>query len=49
MILKAFDVKFHEKNDELPPRVCGPFKNLKKNYVEKVNPKKVKTTKKLCR
>ena len=34
MILTAFDVKFHEKKDELPPRACRPpkkFQKLKKN------------------
>ena len=24
MILTAFDVKFHEKKDEIPPRACNP-------------------------
>ena len=47
MILTAFDVKFHEKQDELPPEVCRPFKKPEKNYVEQVDPKKVE--KKQCR
>ena len=55
MILTAFDVKFHEKKDELPPRACRPSKKLNKNNVEKVDSQKVKkqtmsktwTTKKL--
>ena len=38
MILKAFDVKIHEKHNEIPPEICRPFKNLKKNNVEKVDP-----------
>ena len=41
MILTAFDVKFREKKDELPPRACRPLKKLKKNNVGKVDPKKV--------
>ena len=41
MILKAFDVKFHDKKDEMPPGACRPSKMLKKNNVEKVNPQKV--------
>ena len=34
MILTAFDVKFHEKKNELPPRACRPpkkFQKFKKN------------------
>ena len=42
MILTPFDVKFHKKKNELPPRACRPLKKLEKNDVEKVNPKKVK-------
>ena len=42
MILTAFDVKFHEKKDEIPPEACRPLKNLKKNIVEKANPQKVR-------
>ena len=41
MILTAFDVKFQEKKDELPPGACRPSKKLKKNNVEKVDPQKV--------
>ena len=37
MILTAFDVKFDEKKDEIPPRSCRPLKKLKKT-VEKVDP-----------
>ena len=44
---RPFDVKFHEKKDELPPGACRPSKKLKKNNVEKVDPKKVE--KKQCR
>ena len=42
MILTAFDGKFKEKKDEIPPRARRPSKKLKKNNVEKVNPQKVK-------
>ena len=28
--------------EELPPKACRPLKNVKKNYVEKVTPQKVK-------
>ena len=31
MILTAFDGKFHETKDELPPEACRPSKKLKKN------------------
>ena len=31
MILTAFDEKFHEKKDELPPEACRPSKKLRKN------------------
>ena len=41
MILTAFDVKFHEKKDEIPPGACRPSKNLKKNNVEQVDHQKV--------
>ena len=30
MILTAFDVKFHEKKKELPPRACRPPKKFQK-------------------
>ena len=42
MILTPFDMKFHEKKNELPPRACRPLKKLEKNNVEKVDPPKVK-------
>ena len=42
MILTAFDVKFHEKKDGMPPEACRPLKNMKKTNVEKVGPQKVK-------
>ena len=42
MILMAFDVKFDEKRDEIPPGACRPSKKLKKNKVEKVDPEEVK-------
>ena len=41
MILTAFDGKFHEKKDELPPKACRPPKTPTKNNVEKVDPEKV--------
>ena len=47
MILTAFDRKFREQNDETPPEACRPSITLKKNNVEKVDPKKVE--KKRCR
>ena len=47
MILTAFDGKFHEKKDEIPPEACRPLKNMKKNNVEKEDPQKVE--KKQCR
>ena len=30
MILIAFDVKVHEKKDEIPPRACRPSKKFQK-------------------
>ena len=30
MILNAFYVKFHEKQDEIPPRACRPSKSKEK-------------------
>ena len=47
MILTAFDGKFHEKKDELPPEAHRHLKMLKQNNVEKVDPQKVE--KKQCR
>ena len=41
MILTAFDVKFHEKKDEIPPEACRPPNKLKKNNVDKVDHQKV--------
>ena len=41
MILTAFDGKFHEKKDELPPEACRPPNKLKKNNVDKVDHQKV--------
>ena len=46
MILTAFDGKFHEKKDELPPKACRPPKTQKKNNVDKVDHQKVE--KKQC-
>ena len=34
MILTPFDVKFHEKKDELPPKACRPPKKLRKTMGE---------------
>ena len=35
MILTAFDVKFHETKDEMPPEVCRPLNKLKKRKEQK--------------
>ena len=43
MILTAFDVKFHEKKDEIPPEACRPSKKLKESNVEQVDPQQVET------
>ena len=43
MILTAFDVKFHETKNELPPEVCRPLTQLNKNNVEQVDPQQVYT------
>ena len=40
MILTAFDWKFHEKKDELPPEACRPQKHRKKTTLKKCPPKK---------
>ena len=40
MILTAFDVKFNEKQNELPPEACRPSNKPKKNNVVKVDPQK---------
>ena len=47
MILMAFDRKFNEKKDEIPPGACGPQNKLKKNNVDKVDHQQVE--KKQCR
>ena len=47
MILTPSDRKFDETKDEIPPGACRLSKKLKKNNVEKVDPKKVE--KKQCR
>ena len=39
MILTAFDAKFHEKKDELPPDAWNPHKNKKHTTYNKCNPK----------
>ena len=40
MILTAFDVKFHEKKDELPPEAWNPQTKIKKSQkVRKMQPK----------
>ena len=45
MILKAFDVKFHETKNELPPKACKPSKKLNKKQCRKRwNPKQSKKT-----
>ena len=40
MILTAFDRKFNEKKNELPPRACRPSEKLKKTMSKKWTPKK---------
>ena len=35
MIRTAFDVKFHEKKDEIPPKACRPSKKLYKKQCAK--------------
>ena len=42
MIFSAFDMKFQEKKDEIPPRACRPSKKLKQNNVEQVDPTPLK-------
>ena len=42
MILTAFEGKFHETKNEIPPRACRPSKKLKQQNVEKVDPQQVK-------
>ena len=42
MILTAFDLKFHETKDEIPPRACRPSTKTEKNYVQEVDHQKVK-------
>ena len=60
MIPVAFERKFDEKKDEIPPGACRPPNKLKKNNVDKVDHQKVeknnvekvgptKLKKKLCR
>ena len=41
MILTAFDGKFHEEKDEIPPSACRASKKLKTNNVEQVDIQKV--------
>ena len=45
MILTAFDVKFSEKKDELPPGACRPSKKLETNNVHEVDHQQVKNKK----
>ena len=42
MILNAFDVKFDEKKDEIPPGACRPSKKQKKTMSNKWTPQKLK-------
>ena len=35
MILTAFDMKFHAKTDEIPPRACRPSKKMKQKQCRK--------------
>ena len=41
MITTPFDMKIHEKKDEIPPEACRPSKKLKKNNLEKEDHNKV--------
>ena len=45
MILTAFDVTFHEKNDWMPPEACRPLKKLKQKQCRKSGPSKKRTHK----
>ena len=45
MILTAFDVKFHEENDEIPPEAHRPLKTLNKKQCRKSGPQKSEKTK----
>ena len=47
MICMAFDGKFKEKKDEIPPEACRPLQKLKKNNVQQVDPHN--SEKKQCR
>ena len=40
MILTAFDVKIHEKNDEIPPEACRALKKHKKRQCRQSGPNK---------
>ena len=42
MILTAFDGKFHEEKDEIPPKACRPPKTLQKTMLKKWTPNKLK-------
>ena len=44
MILTAFDRKFDEKKDEIPPEACRPPNKLKKTMSTKWTTKKLKKT-----
>ena len=41
MIMTAFDGKFDDKKDEIPPGACRPPNKLKENNVDKVDHQKV--------
>ena len=45
MILTAFDVKFRETKNEIPPGACRPPKKLNKKRCRKSAPPKVKKQK----
>ena len=42
MILTAFDVKFRETKNGMPPEACRPLTKLKKKQCRKSDPHKVK-------
>ena len=41
MSLTAFDVKFRDTKNGVPPGACRPSKSVKKNNVDKVDPQQV--------
>ena len=48
MNCNAFDVKFDEKKDEIPPKACRPSKKLNKKQCARSGPQTNETTKNQC-